>query len=1326
MSVSERTSKQASCKSAAFGSFYQANLVETGLLEEGEWVAFLDSLSKPLPTTFWITPTDRDADRVRGALRRFSAAADESSEGDGQRPCVRTLPWLPEDMGWRVDIPKVLLRKDGRFKPLHEMLIQYTAQGTINRMEEVSMLPVALLDIRAGHLCLDTCASPGSKTAQMLSCLSHANFKKWGRGLESISSDEVKQCANFLQGRIDYSLQEGCVVANEISAERAGMLVHQIARHQRLYPLALFTSHDARFFPSIRAPDGRGVRFDRILCDVMCSSDGTLRKAPHLWREWSSKHSLELHPEQLAVARRAARLLKTGGRMVYSTCSFSPVENEAVVAELLGNPCLALVDVREQLALRTAPGLPTWKVAVGGRLFGSFAEAEAAGAKKLLPGFFPPEEESLRSELKKCVRVLPHHNDTGGFFVAVLEKVAEASRESDTTLGYDSALDSDGEEAERRKQLERLEEAVATGRSEQERAKAEARRERARTSGSLARELARYCSLEAMPEQAAALRSAYGLHETLPESLLFSRHHLELGADGALVQTHQGEANQLLLLAKSAAEILRFGTGGHAKRKLKVIAGGLRVFEKDRFEVPARSTHFRFAQEALELVLPYVGRRVVKLEDPADAQLLLSRRDAAVAVLRSPGSAGLEALSPGGCILLLRTATSEWLPVSALRTQKAVNLFVNDLSMPAVRQDFEPLLGAPEVGFWQELSRRKLDLWRLDSSNVPLTAYYEASQASGVPAKCFLQKDAFECGPAPSGAAKVLGELKNFNTEEEFRTFLGNAEARQASLAEAVNQICSDIASGAALQDPSKLRRLMLCTFADLKKYHFSYLLTLPALRGSPWAPVSRQAADREQVAAVAKGLREQDFGGLCLLVRGSGWSLRPLAELPSVQVDSEEDLITVFVDPSSEEAPGWPLQNALVLLAKYRPGKRRILAFRDPQLGGQGYSSGPLRSQLLTFEVPPEAASASDCRAGWSKIATMDLTRFMDSKTVAANAVDLNIKLMKWRVLPALEPEKMKDLRVLLLGSGTLGCGVARALMGWGCRHMTFVDGGKVSFSNPVRQSLFTHKDAAEGRKKATAAREAVEAILPDAEVADVVLDIPMPGHPHQSAEGLRSNIAKLQELVDAHDVICMLTDSRESRWLPSLMVAAAQSQEGKTPPLGLTVALGFDSFLVSRQTYRNAPAACYFCNDVTAPSDSLAFRTLDQQCTVTRPGISGLASNCAVELLAALTQHPDGFAAESSNSSNACLESPLGGVPHQVRGFAADYALSPTETEPFVHCICCSQKVLQQYAAEGVPFIEKVIADSSILEEISGLAEMKAGMCEAEVEAFDDFDDL
>lgn len=290
----------------------------------------------------------------------------------------------------------------------------------------------------------------------------------------------------------------------------------------------------------------------------------------------------------------------------------------------------------------------------------------------------------------------------------------------------------------------------------------------------------------------------------------------------------------------------------------------------------------------------------------------------------------------------------------------------------------------------------------------------------------------------------------------------------------------------------------------------------------------------------------------------------------------------------------------------------------------------------------------------------------------------------------------------------------------------MTFVDSGRVSFSNPVRQSLFTHSDAAEGRHKARAAREAVEAIMPDAEATDIDLEIPMPGHPHAKPEVLKANIQRLRDLVAEHDVICMLTDSRESRWLPSLMIAASQDVADRVPPLGLTVALGFDSFLVSRQTYRDALSACYFCNDMTAPADSLAFRTLDQQCTVTRPGLSSIAAGIAVELVAALVQHHDHFSAPSTEGSAAGRESPFGGTPHQIRGYLADFRLSPVETEPFPRCICCSAPVLSKFKAEGDAFLERIVANSAELEELSGLNAMKEAVNDQDILCFDDDDDF
>lgn len=87
----------------------------------------------------------------------------------------------------------------------------------------------------------------------------------------------------------------------------------------------------------------------------------------------------------------------------------------------------------------------------------------------------------------------------------------------------------------------------------------------------------------------------------------------------------------------------------------------------------------------------------------------------------------------------------------------------------------------------------------------------------------------------------------------------------------------------------------------------------------------------------------------------------------------------------------------------------------------------------------------------------------------------------MKWRLVPELDLDYISNLRCLLLGAGTLGCSVARGLLGWGVHTITFVDNSVVSLSNTVRQSLYTHEDAVKRKPKVEAAKDALLRIHPN-----------------------------------------------------------------------------------------------------------------------------------------------------------------------------------------------------------------------------------------------------
>lgn len=121
--------------------------------------------------------------------------------------------------------------------------------------------------------------------------------------------------------------------------------------------------------------------------------------------------------------------------------------------------------------------------------------------------------------------------------------------------------------------------------------------------------------------------------------------------------------------------------------------------------------------------------------------------------------------------------------------------------------------------------------------------------------------------------------------------------------------------------------------------------------------------------------------------------------------------------------------------------------------------------------------------------------------------------------------------------GAGTLGCAVARTLLAWDVRHITLLDAGRVSFSNPVRQSLFVYEDClGGGRPKAAAAAAALAAIFPAVQATGVALGIPMPGHPPSN----EAQAALMQQVRCAARGACACADAQHARWAGAQVRAA------------------------------------------------------------------------------------------------------------------------------------------------------------------------------------------
>ncbi|KAF1735892.1 Ubiquitin-like modifier-activating enzyme ATG7 [Beauveria bassiana] len=595
---------------------------------------------------------------------------------------------------------------------------------------------------------------------------------------------------------------------------------------------------------------------------------------------------------------------------------------------------------------------------------------------------------------------------------------------------------------------------------------------------------------------------------------------------------------------------------------------------------------------------------------------------------------------------------------------------------------FAPFASEIELPFYSALFASKLDYDKLDDSARGVLGLYEPRvEQPEASSKMQILGNALTSKNAPLGTARAEGIIRNVNTLEDFKnmdkTAMLKTAGRQVRYVVAtycsttdVYKIWDAINDGTIYSVPSLLSSFVILSYADLKKYKFTYWFAFPALHSDPaWrrsgpserltpdettALVDRvgtwrysvdgrehgfflakkvhgpESEDHDEYADEAEEMEpdtEAETAASKLAYHWNVGSLRRFEEGFFNNV-AEEDRYICFVDSSThDEGPSWPLRNLLVLIRqRFRQTRVKILCYRDTRAR---------RHEARSVVLPLE----------------------MDA--------------------------------------------------------ITFVDYGRVSYSNPVRQPLFEFEDCVGGGKpKAEAAAAMLRRIYPGVDAQGHSLAVPMLGHPFTDEARTKADLDRLKMLIDEHDVIFLLMDTRESRWLPTVMGKAA----GK---IVMNAALGFDSYVVMRhgaETMQEGhlPLGCYFCNDVVAPADSMKDQTLDQQCTVTRPGVAAIASALLVEMLTSLLQHPLRNAAPAPQHSPSSAERdppthPLGLVPHQIRGYVSTFTSLVIRGQSYDCCSACSPKVLAAYRADGWQFLRRALQEKDYVAELSGLAEVQ-----------------
>ena len=483
----------------------------------------------------------------------------------------------------------------------------------ILRQELVSMLPVNLIDIEESDIILDMCAAPGNKTIQILEIMSE-------------------------KARAKNTLPSGVIIANELNDKRAGNMAHFFKAH---FPINIVvTNNNAENYPII---EDENYRPNIIICDVPCSGDGTLRKNKMIRKKWRIEFGLENHFIQRKILDNAIRQCKNDGYIIYSTCAINPIENEAVVCYIMDKykDEIELINCSKKLRdmkIKFREGLIKWKVCVDIDKDNNYIWKEKFNEVKndrkgLIKESMFHDIYTYKNNhptalfkftdplnLRNCIRIYSHDNNSDCFFIAVIHKKNNFSNENHINNNHysiplnENKMKTIGEDLEDFIDFLGLEDDEKNNiNNNKNEIKLEEKEKQKNSEEDLI--FKKYVKISNYPESYNDLMKYFKFKNGLLIRHLFCKRE---------------SSQKIFLFSKKLSEMISIFT----KMNLNIIRSGLVVFKKEReksIKMMYRVTHY-----GAILMADYFGGQIIELDRPNLIKIMFESDDMSISLDKIP------------------------------------------------------------------------------------------------------------------------------------------------------------------------------------------------------------------------------------------------------------------------------------------------------------------------------------------------------------------------------------------------------------------------------------------------------------------------------------------------------------------------------------------------------------------------------------------------------------------------------------------------------------------------------------------------------------------